>query len=58
MPLGHWNPTDFEPSPVSTKVANALAEFGFDPEDPSVLDAGNLVSVRGLLTAGYAKLKM
>ena len=58
MPLGPWNPIDFEPAPVSTEVANALAELGFDPEDPGVLDAGNLVSVRGLLTAGYAKLKM
>ena len=58
MSLGPWNPIDFGLSLVFKKVANALAELGFDPEEPGVLDAGNLVSVRDLLTAGYAKLEM
>ena len=30
----------FRASPVSTKVANALAELGFDPKHPDVLGAG------------------
>ena len=43
---------------MSTKVALALDELGFDPENPDVLDAGNLFSIRNLLSAGFAKLEM
>ena len=54
MSLGPWNSFDFGPSTFFEKVANALAELGFDPEDPGVIDAGNLLSVRDLLSSGHA----
>ena len=54
MPLGSWDSFDFGPPAWSEKVAYALAELGFDPEDPGVLGSGNLLSVRDLLSSGYA----
>ena len=54
MPLGSWDSFDFGPPAWSEKVAYALAELGFDPEDPGVLGSGNQLSVRDLLNSGYA----
>ena len=54
MSLGPWNSFDFGPSTLFEEVANALAELKFDPKDPGVIDAGNLLSVRDLLSSGHA----
>ena len=57
MSLSPWSSFDFGPSTISEKVAYALAELGFDPEDSDVHDAGNLFTARDLLSSGYTALE-
>ena len=50
-----WN--SFGPSASSERNAYALAELGFDPEAPGVLDVGNLDSASDLLSSGFSPLR-